>query len=353
MAEADPDQFRMNLGDHLGELRTRLIRGLAGPLVGTAILLPFGEAILKFLAQPLYHVMEAAGQPPTLQTLNPYEAFTTWLKLVVIGGLIIGLPWLVWQLWRFIAPGLYTHEKRFVNLLMPGSAVLTAAGLAFMYYLMLPVALAFLTWFAANLDMPSTEGSTLQNFLVNVAGSHSGEGSEKSAVDGGKRSGELGQLPIRKEPPKSDTLEPGDAWIDATTAGLVVYIGSSDGERKFLRFEGSVTGRKASRPQKSGGLVSVRNRLSEYISFVLMMGLAFAVAFQLPLVMLLLASMGIFDLNQLKSARKYAFLGAFIVGALLTPADPISMFLLAVPIYALWELGLLVVRWFVGQPTAA
>lgn len=142
------DDQKMDLGQHLEELRWRIILGLAGPAIGMIIMLIIGRDVVTFLAKPLSWAQSQVGITSGLNYANPVDPFMIYLKICVFGGLIIGLPWLIWQMWKFIETGLYQREKKFVKLLIPLSTCLTFLGVAFMYYIVLPLSLQFFVIFA-------------------------------------------------------------------------------------------------------------------------------------------------------------------------------------------------------------
>ena len=95
-------------------------------------------------------VLDAYDLPRRLQSLGPAEVLVIKLKLSLIVAVVLSLPWVIWQAWLFIRPGLYVHERRFAYFLLPGSAVLTTIGLALMYFVMLPLMLPMLARYASE-----------------------------------------------------------------------------------------------------------------------------------------------------------------------------------------------------------
>jgi len=324
MPPTNPDDVRMSLGDHLEELRSRLILAVVGPLLAAVVVFFFGWDIVELLLQPLMVALEQSGQEPQVHPRQIGEAFGVYLKVSFIGGLIIGIPWLFWQLWQFVAPGLYPGERKMITAMLPGSAVLSVIGVLFMYYVMLPFTLWFLVGFANTFEMPSTGRTPVQIMTDQPVP----EDVETTPV-----MTDNARIPVVFNRPNEHEI--GDMWVRVPENVLSVDVG----ERVVsVRLE---SGRQAMSPVLG---------LNEYISFVLWTALAFAVAFQLPLVMLLLGKIGIFDHRMMAGARKYALLGCFMIGAFLTPADVMSMAALAMPMYLLYEFGLLLVKWFVGVP---
>lgn len=137
----------MSFGDHLEELRHRLMLALVVPIPLMIILFPFSDDLRNALCAPVISALESSGLPAQLQAMNPAETLTTDLKLSIILALVLSCPWVLWQAWKFIEPGLYLNERRFIHLLIPGSAGLTLAGLGFLYFVMLPLMLQVLISF--------------------------------------------------------------------------------------------------------------------------------------------------------------------------------------------------------------
>jgi Sec-independent protein secretion pathway component TatC len=309
----------MSFGDHLEELRRRLLLALAVPVPLGLLLFIVSARIREILAAPLYSALEARRLPTQVQALSPVETITTDLFLSLVFALVLSAPWLLYQLWRFVEPGLYVHERRFVRFLLPSSGVLTLAGLAMLYWVMLPLMLLFLVGFGQH--------GPRETFPQAPAAAESAEAArEPSAAPGAAAN--LASLPVLSEPPKS--LRPGDAWIDAATAQLQVAVPAGP-DRLEIRSVSLARDRS----------VMPIFRLREYVDFVLLLALAVSIAFQMPLVILLLGWVGIVEVAGLRRNRRYALLACAVVAAVLTPPDFISMFLLLGPLYGLYELGIL------------
>ncbi|MHC4834093.1 MAG: twin-arginine translocase subunit TatC [Planctomycetota bacterium] len=325
--EGDPGAI-MTFGEHLEELRRRLILALIVPLPVAVLAFVFADSIRKVMTAPLYAALEARRLPTQVQALSPVETLTTDLFLAVILSLVLSAPWLVFQLWKFVEPGLYANERRFAHFLMPASGVLVALGLSVLYWVMLPLMLLFLVGFG--------QPGPTETFPIGAAP----DATTAPAVDPrlaappGKRLPDAetapaaGSLPILDEPPAS--LRPGDAWIDAKTAQLRVVVPVGEDEVEI----------RSATLARDRSLLPVF-RLREYVNFVLLLALAISIAFQLPLVILLLGWVGIVNVEVLRRNRKYAVLACAVVAAVLTPPDFISMFLLLGPLYGLYELGIL------------
>lgn len=305
----------MSFGDHLEELRMRLILSLVGLLPLAVVAFIFGRPFLEFLLLPAQRALAKAGQNPEFQMVGPLEGFTTYMRVSLIAAVVVGAPWIVYQIWLFVAPGLHAHERRFVYLLLPMSAVLTVLGGVVLYTIMLPVVMSFFIAFGSTISHRPVPEGPLPPGIV------------------------LPRVPMLE----ADPVEPGsgEMWMLSHPWRLRVNV-APEGEPKDV--VGIVLQRETG--------VRPDYRLSEYLNLVLGLALGFAVGFQTPVVVLLLGWMGIVDRAFLVKKRKYAFMLSFIVGAVMTPADPASMFILAVPLYALYELGVLMLRFLTPERVA-
>ena len=227
---------------HLIELRSRLFKMFGAVFLVFLALLPFAKQIFNYVAQPLVAVVPN-GQ---LLALSPTSPLTATIALTFYLALFIAMPVILYQVWAFVAPGLYRKEKRFAFPLLATSIVLFFMGMAFAYFVVFPLIFGFVSTFT-----PDT--------------------------------------------------------------------------------------------------VNYQPDMTEYVSFVMMVVLVFGFAFETPIAVVLLVWTGLTTTEKLGKARPYVFLGAFVVGMLLTPPDVISQTMLAVPIYFLFELGILMSRLFSRQ----
>jgi len=227
----------MSLGDHLEELRMRLLYAIAGLVVGAVIGFCLGPRIIAFIEKPYIGAM---GKEARLITLAPADGFVSYVKIALITGLIISSPWVFYHLWMFVAAGLYSHERRYVYLAAPFSAVLFIAGAPFFIIVVAPLTLGFLVKF----------------------------------------------------------------------------------NEKMLGVHSTFT-------------------FQRYISFVTHLMLVFGLAFQTPTAIFFLNRTGLVSLQALHRSRKFVLLGVFIIAAMVTPPDVVSQVTLAVPLYVLFELGIL------------
>jgi len=301
----DPADYTMSLGDHIDELRKRVLAALIVPLPLSILLFFVADLLVAALLLPLQRVQLAGGFPPEVQVLSPPEFLLLELKLSLVLALVLSLPWLLWQAWLFIGPGLYPRERRFVYLLLPGSGILTLVGIAVMYFVMLPLMLQVLMLITRGVDVPAE--------LLSRAPAPA----ESALV-----------LPMLEQSPVAAV--PGQAWIDTNAMVVRVAVPAEDADAVQL-LQMPLQGRSA---------VAQIFQLSSYVNFVLALLLGVSIAFQLPLVLLLGGWIGIVDAPTLRSKRKWALLACAIVSAVTTPADVFSMLLMLIPLYALFELGI-------------
>ncbi len=336
----------MPLGNHLEELRRRLILSLLGLLPVFILGLIYGNKIMFILVRPLMDALGHEHVSGSMMTTNPIEGFMAYLKIAALLALVVGAPWAVIQLWMFVAPGLYQREKRFAYLLGPMSVVLSAAGVLFMYYLMLPFALFFFVHFNAALitrpptpiveRAPELALPTIPHFRGDPKDPKVGEfwlNTERNA--------------IRFAAPDPRAIKKG------LTPDGKAEIEQPSETRKFIAwFMGLPAPRPVdpdvpvilSIPLQTDSFVAQQYKINEYVSLVLWFALAFALTFQTPVVVLLLGWAGIVDVPMLRKYRRYVIFICFAIAAVTTPPDAISMLSLAIPMYALFELGVVILR---------
>lgn len=225
---------------HLIELRNRLLRAVICILVIFCILVYWANDIYTLLSSPL---TERLPEGATMIATNVVTPFFTPIKLTAIVAVFISVPYILYQVWAFIAPALYKHEKKLVYPLLISSSLLFYIGVAFAYYVVFPLIFGFLT---------------------------------QTAPEG----------------------------------------------------------------------VVIATDINSYLDFILTIFLAFGVCFEVPVAIILLCWSGVTTAEDLKEKRPYIIVAAFVIGMLLTPPDMFSQTLLAVPMCLLFELGLLVARFY-------
>jgi sec-independent protein translocase protein TatC len=224
---------------HLIELRTRLMRALGAVLAAFVVvgfIWPGSQQLYTIFATPILAALPAGGQMIATDVVG---VFLVPIKVAALVGFVIALPYVLYEMWAFVAPGLYAHEKSLVLPLVVASFVLFVIGMAFAYFLVFPLVF---------------------NFLASIA-------------------------------------PEGVAWM---------------------------------------------TDIEKYFSFALTSFIAFGVTFEVPVVVIVLVRAGLVSIEKLKEIRPYVIVGAFVVGAIFTPPDVVSQVLLAMPLWLLYEIGILV-----------
>jgi sec-independent protein translocase protein TatC len=160
----------MGFLEHLEELRRRIIYSLIAVAVGFVACWSYAEKIYGFMQQPIMEALQRNGLSQKLVYLNPTEPFNMYLKIALLAGLFVTSPFVLYQVWAFIAPGLYRHEKRYVTPFMVSTVALFVAGGYFGYKLAYPQALQFLINFGKQFQPMITIGEYTDLFLVIIIG---------------------------------------------------------------------------------------------------------------------------------------------------------------------------------------
>ncbi|HIJ67160.1 MAG TPA: twin-arginine translocase subunit TatC [Planctomycetes bacterium] len=145
----------MSLGDHLEELRARLIMIILGLFAGMVFCLFFGKFFVGLLTAPFSRTMNTPDVIRHLQTIEPAEGFIVYIKVCLVFGLLITSPWVFWQIWAFVSSGLYRHERKFIHVVAPVSAALFITGAVFFLLVVAPIALGVFIRFNERLKLAS------------------------------------------------------------------------------------------------------------------------------------------------------------------------------------------------------
>jgi sec-independent protein translocase protein TatC len=312
--EFNPDEYQMSIGDHLEELRRRILLGLFGLVPTGLVCLYFGRSILGFLCRPLLRSLQKYDINPQLSSLQVSDAFMVYMKVSLIAAIAIAGPWIVYQLWLFISAGLYPHERKYVTKYIPLSIVLLLCGMLFVYYVVLPFSLQFFIGFTANfgLQLPNAvdpalaPATTRPTFLQAVAG---------------------------------DPVHPADfqIWFDTAQHRLKIFTG---GNIRVIPFG-------------PDNLLATNFTLPDYLDLVLQLLLTFGLAFQLPIVVMALARIGLVEIDTLKRWRRYVYLGLSMLAAALAPGDVVTATIaLLIPLVGLYELGIFLAKMGVKRAAA-
>lgn len=299
----DPDDFRMTIGEHLEELRKRLVYGLVGLAVALIGCMVYSEKVMAILCRPLYRGLQNHHFSSQLYTSGITEGFMTYLQISIICGLIIAGPWIVYQLWLFVAAGLYPNERKTVTKYIPMSIGLMLSGVLFVYFLVLPLTIDFFLTFTSGVPLPGGGNNIVDVKLPPVF----------TVIDG-------------------DPANPPD--------GAIWY------NKRLDRLKIRLLGETRLIPFGPDNLLNPHITLDDYIGFVLTFMLVFAVAFQLPLVLLALVRIGIVEIDFLRKQRKIVYFVMAIVAAVIAPGDVVtSMLALLIPMLFLYEFGIWLAQW--------
>jgi len=239
MTDQKNSMEKLPLVQHLIELRRSLLRSVIAIAIFFVVLFPFADEIYNFIAAPIVQAIPGSN----LIAIGVISPFLTPLKMSLILAIYIAMPYLLYQLWLFIAPALYRHEKRLILPLVISSTILFYAGLVFSFYMVFPVIFGFL----------ASVGPNSVNFAPDI---------------------------------------------------------------------------------------------QYYLDFILKVSFAFGVAFEVPVITILLIVFGVTTPQKLKKNRSFIIIGSFVIGMVLTPPDVISQFLIAIPIWLLFEAGLVFSSFF-------
>ncbi|MFO0835295.1 MAG: twin-arginine translocase subunit TatC [Phycisphaerales bacterium] len=313
--EDTPDAKTMSFLDHLDELRSRLMWAVIGLLPILIAALYFGPQLLELIVHPVLVKLREAGQPPEMQSTSPFETFFTYVKLSLIVTLIVGGPWVLWNLWRFVSPGLYANERKLVRLMIPLSGLLSVAGVAFLWAVALPTTLFFMI-----------------NFSTDIGRDHLDPAVPPAGVA-------LAQVPVLVSDPPDP--KPGESWINSTFNEFRVCLRERDKDTPPVLWSASGA---LVKPGLGSATLKQQYKVDDYTDTFLSLALGFAIAFQTPVVVLILGWIGIVDQAFLRKYRRHAIMASAVVGALATPGDPSMMLLLGIPMWLLYELGVLLLR---------
>lgn len=162
------EERKLSLGDHLEELRRRVIYSLVFFVLSIIICFVFQDYLMKIVCQPHFKAMESLNLPDSLKYLKYPEKFLSYFKVTIVAAVILTLPFILWQLWGFISAGLYRHEKKHVLAFAPISLILFVLGILFGYYYLIPITLRFFAGYGneAHFESALTLNYYLSLFLM-------------------------------------------------------------------------------------------------------------------------------------------------------------------------------------------
>lgn len=322
---------RMSFGEHIEALRRRLILSMAGIVIAAIGTFWFGFHIIGWIARPFVQVLDATGFPAHTYVRDPTLGFGIYMKVSLVAAIIVASPWIIWQVWAFIVDGLYEHERRTMHILAPFSALMTILAVLFTRYVLLPISLLFFVNFVTF--YPQVQPGEPEWVLSLMLPAMSTAGAEPAATEPGDQDQPPPvQLPVIAK----DPVDPGEGsvWINARDGRIKAYF----------------NGQTHTMTVNSTKILAPLPDLGQYIGFAVLMGLGNVAAFQLPVVMLVLGWTSLVDPAEIARMRKYALFVCAALAAILTPADIVSMLVLLIPLYSLFELGLFLMRLTYRRP---
>jgi sec-independent protein translocase protein TatC len=315
--EGDPEETRMTLGEHLEELRGCVARSLIALVAACLLCIWPAKYLLELIARPVVLALRRHEQPDSFLATGPVESLLVYIKVVLIFGLILAAPYILHQLWSFVAKGLYRRERQWVRRLVPTSVGLFLAGVVFMYLFALVLSLNFLVGFSGWLPLPSAKPTALERMLLRTP--------RAVTAPTQPSMGEAPKVPLLDGDPQDPPA--GAIWVNMPDAKLKV------------RWPGETYSVQLQRDDRRA-LVTTHFRIGEYLSFVLVLTIAFGLAFQMPLVVIFLARTGIVPVETLRKYRKVVIVVVIFIAGLLAPPDLLSHLTLTAPMLLLFEIGL-------------
>ena len=315
--EFDPDDYRMTIGEHLEELRTRLVHSLIGFAIVLVLCLIYGRQVETAFCAPLMSELESHGINPQLVVDELGEGFMVYISISLISATALASPWILYQLWLFVAAGLYPHERKYVTRYLPLSIGLLISGMLFVYFLVLPWTIRFFIEFNGGIDIPQTASVVKDT----VPASNPSAGGSATAPN-------IVLVPIVSGDPAKPVE--GQIWLDKARGALKFFY---LGQTRIISIN-------------SANLLAQEYKLSNYIDMVLMMLITFGLSFQLPLVVLALERIGIVQISSLKAGRRIVYFAMVVIAAVITPGDVVTATIaLMFPLIGLYELGIFL-AWF-------
>jgi sec-independent protein translocase protein TatC len=307
-AAFNPEEYRMSVGDHLEELRSRLLKGIIGFIIAAIICFIFSKSfILPFFLRPLTDAQLKNNLPQSIMFTEVAEPFMVYMEVALICAGAFASPWLLYQLWQFVAAGLYPAERKYVTKYLPLSIILLIGGMVFLYLYVLPVSIDFFIRFATDIPLNPAPAQ------VDL---HAIPTSQPALI-----------IPrFAGDPPNPQEAQ---LWLDLAQKRLKLFL---NGEIHVINL---------APPNVASPMIT----MSKYIDMVVGMLLAFGISFQLPLVVLALNKIGIIEISTLKSLRRYVYFGMSIVAACIIPDVVTGMVALMVPLMLLYELGIFLAWW--------
>ena len=221
----------MTIGEHLEELRKRLFLSVIGFVIAFVVFMVLGERVVFYVCRPLFIALARNKLPTTIYFTDPAEVFMTYIKAAMISAAAFAGPWMLYQLWLFVAAGLYPHERKYVTRYLPLSLCLFMIGIAFLYFYVLPLMLEFFIKFSIGMPPP----------LGDIVGWKASPTATQPIV-----------FPILEKDPSEPV--PGSVWINAVTGLMNICV--SPGNLRTIPF-GSASATTPVVPDPVNGSITV------------------------------------------------------------------------------------------------
>jgi sec-independent protein translocase protein TatC len=341
--EAAVAEARMSFGEHLDELRRRILNALYGAVFGVGFCIYFMYDIFAIIARPYRLAARVHHVPDIFNTLKPQEGFMTFITLAIEAGLILTSPWIIYQLWQFVAAGLYPRERRIVYRYVGPSSLLFLLGVAFFYFVVLPMTLTFFLGFTANTAGPPPQPTWLERHLYGIHEPIGGSATAPAAT-----AAATGPATSQPQPITMPVLTADPSDLPEGTAAL--YFHEPEARVKVKIGKDIYTMLVA----QENSLFTNNWRADDYLSFVAFSSLVFGVAFEMPMVILILAQTGIVGTQTFRNVRKYAYFGILIAAVAAAPSgDLMTLMFLFLPLIGLYEIGIIIAALVVREPRDA
>ena len=321
----------MTIGEHLDELRGCLVRSMLAFVVACLACIWPAKYLLALIARPLVLTLQAHDQQDSFLQTSPVEGILVYIKVVVIFGLLFSAPYIIMQLWSFVATGLYKREKKWVRRLVPTSVGLFLVGVVFMYLFVLLLTLNFLVGFSDWLGMPEFEALPWEQKILR-SGGEEGAATQPSIL-------EMPRIPVLADDPDFDPETNPQFDPNHPPVGLVSFNTS---ERKLKVYGSDQVYSTHLKRDQNRAMMTTHFKIGEYLTFVLVLTIAFGLAFQMPLVVVFLVRSGMVSIKTLRGYRRVVYLIIVIIAGMIAPPDLLSHVMLSGPMICLFEIGLLV-----------
>ncbi len=327
---------RMSFGEHIEELRKRLILAILGVVLAGALTFWYGRDLISFIYGPLVVVLDVAGLPKQTYTDSSVPGFTIYMKVSLIAALVLASPWVVYQAWRFVESGLYAAERKAATFLMGMSAIMTLIGVMFTYYIFLPATMVFLVFWTITYPPPESSSTgalrAITQRLVDLNDSTFFPSLDTPHTRPAPTTGPAMTVPLLEKDPEKPL--PGQVWFNQTQNEMRFWDGAK------------IRVMMATPPTLMVPLISPEKYLNE----ALMITIVNVIVFHVPVVLAIIGITGLIDPAVLRKRRRWVIFGCFVLAVFLTPSQDIfTNIALPMLMWGLFELGLVLMAYFYNR----